>query len=42
MVGNTLPHNSVRVDKDINLKIASGKYAKVQTDGIVNTFKGDI
>ncbi|PFO75651.1 hypothetical protein COJ86_03700 [Bacillus cereus] len=42
-VENTLLHiHSVRVDKDIDLKLASGKYAKVSTDGIVNIYREDI
>ncbi|CKE81945.1 MULTISPECIES: hypothetical protein [Bacillus cereus group] len=41
-VVNTLPHlHSVRVDKDIDLKLVSGKYAKVSTVGIVNIYKAD-
>ncbi|WP_169513095.1 hypothetical protein [Bacillus fungorum] len=42
-VENTLLHiHSVRVDKDIDLKLASGKYAKVSTDGVVNIYREDI
>ncbi|KLA22219.1 hypothetical protein [Bacillus cereus] len=42
-VENTLPViHSVRVDHDIDVKIASGKYAKVPSAGIVDTYCEDI
>ncbi|PFC85541.1 hypothetical protein CN272_20965 [Bacillus anthracis] len=42
-VGNTTPIiHSVRVNHDIEIKKAAGKYAKVPSAGIVDTYREDI